>query len=101
MNEVVQSRRNPTHRNLIRSNGVLPATGCPTNLTVASAAPLDFISTALDAYYTAAPASTLLLRRNKERARRLTRIYGYTEIIYDPNIDFITFYTTQAGQEVE
>ena len=47
--------------------------------------PLDFISTALDAYYTVALASTLLLHHNRERARRLTRIYGYTEVIYDPN----------------
>ena len=58
----------PTDRvNLNRSKAVLPATGCPTNLTIVSAAPLDFISTALDAYYTVAPASTLLLRRNREK----------------------------------
>jgi len=50
----------------------------PHRTAVVSAAPLDFISTALDTYYSAAPASNLLLHRNRERARRLTQIYGYT-----------------------
>ena len=51
----------PTDRvNLNRSKAVLPATGCPTNLTIVSAAPLDFIFITQDAYYTVAPASTSL-----------------------------------------
>ena len=74
---------------------MLPATGCPTTTAVSSVgsprsspASLDFISTALEAYYTAAPVSARLQSRcaEKPKAEVYPVLRLHIEVIYDPNI---------------